>query len=96
MTVDAQHFQTRCVTVGFRAVPLVTGKPTNCYSSVRIKASPDNTVSVYIGPGPNVATAGELVGFPLAPGEHIDSEISSPALWAIADDIDQQLNWAGL
>lgn len=95
MTIAAQHFQTRTILVGFRAVPLVTDRH-SFYSRVRIKASPDNTVPVFIGPAPAVTTFGELVGWPLAPGEFLDLEIESPILWAIANDLNQELNWVGL
>jgi hypothetical protein len=72
MTVDAQHFRTKSIIVGFRAVPLMTADKQPFYSSVRIKASPDNTAIVFVGPGSNVTTFADNQGFPLGPGEHID------------------------
>ena len=95
MVVDAQHFRNHNVIVGFRAVPLASDKQP-FYSSIRLKAANENTSPIHIGPGSNVTTFGELMGFPLVPGEYIDLEISTPALFAISDDLDQILFLAGL
>jgi hypothetical protein len=97
MTVDAQHFQARNVLVGFRAMPLIVGKPTTVYSAARIKASLENTTEVYLGPASNVTTTFDAnQGFPLSPGEYIDLQITTLALFAIADDIGQEIHLAGL
>lgn len=96
MTVEIKNLHIGSVVVGFRPVQ-ISAHGRRFYGVVRFSASPsNNTGTIFIGPGSNVAISGDCQGYPLRAGEHVDLPIENAGLWCVADDVDQELNWIGL
>ena len=95
MTARTDLLNVGSVLVGFAPIKLPETHKT--YHGARLTASPDNGCPVWIASAPTVKSSGELCGYPLHPGQSIDLEIEEVwALYAISEDIEQELSWASL